>query len=457
MDIIEYLRPWICSIGNHTFWRDGGDVLERWFRHRNDEEIESRSQGSNPDSDADVNSVDDNSHKDEGGGIVQDKSPRPAGSYSDLRSLSQTNRFFSQLCTPLIHIELDITSDRKTLKYASFRLSQYAEQIQYLRIIVTVFERQDDDSKNYESTAIEALKRCTNATSLEIYYDELPPTPPGPLHPFAASLNAEVVSLLSYGRVQSLAVCSIGARIWPLWSDLIDPALSDLLDTLASRLDDFTSLRVLDINCKSLSRCVYDTLRTKGAALKVLGFQNSLGLSLGRLWDEDQKIKWASNSSLTRLSFTNCQNVYAPHLAPLVNHLPSLKYLFVSACGDNSDLEPPPRIPGWSKRRDEQWQRAPLEMVWIEHMLTWEILAMGLIPTRSVVATSLVPRHLAESFIQDEEIFPGLVALQVEDAEISASDGSDTSNVGRVKDWKVLLTRRSVELKGGARWLVNTR
>ena len=31
LDIIEHLKPHICPIGNEKFWREGGEILERWY------------------------------------------------------------------------------------------------------------------------------------------------------------------------------------------------------------------------------------------------------------------------------------------------------------------------------------------------------------------------------------------------------------------------------------------
>lgn len=340
-----------------------------------------------------------------------------------------------------------------SIKFASSILSQYVRHVRFLRIIVTSVTPKRNDNTPYQTIALETLKGCTSAMSLEIYYDDnLPQSRSSELDPWTASLNAEAFALITNSSLSSLAICPIEARVRSLWFPWPNVGISDLLQTIASRIDSITSLKVLDVTSDSLPRNVYDAIRSKATTLETLCFRNSLDLDVGRLWDEDQISKWAPNSNLTQLSFANCQSVYAPHLPHLVLHFTSLKYLIVSACGDNSDVEPTPRNPGWSREKNALRQRAPLEMMQIEHMLAWEILAMGIISTKTLIATSLVSGHLAQSFLQDEEIFPGLAILQTDN---DTFDDNVTSNSDGSVNWRQILKRRRIELEGDAQWLIN--
>jgi hypothetical protein len=365
----------------------------------------------------------------------------------------RTSRYFHEICTPFVYFELDIFPKKCVISAASSSLGQYAGYIRNLRIIMAK-PPDEDDGEKYGLLIRQALSLCTSATSLTIYYDDLPA-----FRLRALGLVDAVVSLMSRGRLRSLEVCSIPARASTWWyNHLISVGLVDLIARIIPPLGSSKELTTLEITSESLPSNIYDEIRSKSIFLESLTLRCCLAIALGRLWDQDQISKWAPNQNLTRLNLINCQNGYAPHLPNLVRHFSSLKHLFISACGDFSDVETSPRKTGWSQESNALWkQRPPLDVLHIEHTLEWEIVAIGIIPTKTLVATSLGAGHLFGAFSLDEEIFPGLTVLKLDDIRSNIPTDVESPDYHGQTDWERILTLRGVELKEGAQWLVNVR
>jgi hypothetical protein len=364
----------------------------------------------------------------------------------------RTNRYFHDICTPFVYFELNIFPKKSLISAASSSLGQYAGYIRNLRIIMAKPPNEDDGEK-YGSLIHQVLSLCTSTTSLTLYYDDLPAFRLREL-----GLVDAVVCFISRSHLRSPEVCSIPARASTWWyNHPISGALVDLIAGIVPLLGRFEELTTLEITSESLPGNIYDEIRSKSIFLESLTLRCCLAITLGRLWDQDHIRKWSPNQNLTRLNLINCQNGYAPHLPNLVSHFSSLKHLFISACGDFSDVETFPRNAGWSQESNAFWrQRLSLDVLHLEHTLEWEIVAMGIIPTKTLIATSLVPGHLFGAFSLDEEIFPGLAVLKLDDIRSNtctnvASPGPDQT------DWERILTLRGVELEEGAQWLVNIR
>ncbi|KAG8798565.1 hypothetical protein FRC17_007389, partial [Serendipita sp. 399] len=133
-------------------------------------------------------------------------------------------------------------------------------------------------------------------------------------------------------------------------------------------------------------------------------------------------------------------------LPDLILHCPQLRYLFVSACGGTTELQQPLRPSGWNTHSDALCkQRGPLEEFHIEHMLEWEILAMGTIPANRVIMTGLMQDDLHKSFMVDPEIFPGLNFLRYEPRDDMPSGGEPIQ-----QQFHAILKQRNVRWKADA-------
>jgi len=336
---------------------------------------------------------------------------------------------------------------------ASSSLGQYATYVRTLRIVLAL-PLDEYEGGMYRDVIHQAMSLCTNSTSLTIYYDQLPGLPLREL-----GFIDMAVALISRGNLRSLTISSTWAGDSSWWyRHIMNDGLAILLAGIVPTLDHFRQLRNLEITSGFISGDVYDGIRSKATFLDSLTFRYCLGIALGRIWDEGQIAKWAPNQNLTRLNLINCQNGYAPHIPSLIRHFSSLRHLFISACGDFSDVEPPPRQAGWNRESNALWKhRAPLDVLHIEHSLEWEILALGIIPTRTLVATSLIEGHLFGAFVLDEEIFPGLTLLKISNVSDNTLNDPRSPSHRSLQEWERILKLRNIELQEGAEWLVNTR
>ncbi|KAG8805484.1 hypothetical protein FRC17_005484, partial [Serendipita sp. 399] len=151
-------------------------------------------------------------------------------------------------------------------------------------------------------------------------------------------------------------------------------------------------------------------------------------------------------ANLVSLQFMGGGGVHSPWVPDLILHCPRLRYLLVSTCGDDIGLPPVTRTPGWSRREDALWRRrAPLEEFQIEHMLEWEIIAMGTIPARTVIITSTFSHDLQNTFLKDPEIFPCMELLRYEFV-----DDEPLDDEGIRSKFHEVLKRRDVEWRTDA-------
>ena len=159
----------------------------------------------------------------------------------------------------------------------------------------------------------------------------------------------------------------------------------------------------------------YDAVRMHFPALESLTIRRGFRASYGRVWDPQERHKWHRKPNLTHFHIIDCLAGYAPHIPELVRLFGSLKYLTVSTCGDQDDIQPLPRPHGWSARPDAlcQTKEFVLESVHIEHMEWWEILALGVIPTKRVKLSNIMKRHFITALESDFEIFPYLETMSV--------------------------------------------
>lgn len=168
-------------------------------------------------------------------------------------------------------------------------------------------------------------------------------------------------------------------------------------------------LKNVDIVTEKISSELYVEVRSLVSTLTSLTIRRAFRISHGHIWGPFKGIEWSSSSQLQRLNLIDCSNAYAPLIPELVGHFKSLRYLIVSTCGDETDVMPELRSPGWSRLPDALCnQHAPLDELHFERMYEWEISAIGTIPTKRLMISSSDKMDLISVLESDKELFPGL-------------------------------------------------
>lgn len=123
---------------------------------------------------------------------------------------------------------------------------------------------------------------------------------------------------------------------------------------------------------------------------------------------------WSEAPRLTSLELFEVESAHAEQITRLVPFLPSLRRLMVAVCGDIRDFQTPAPLPGWSADPNSLPNvHAPLDLVHIEHALEWEVLILGLIPTRKLVLTNVADKVLVECFVIKSELYVGCTTVSV--------------------------------------------
>jgi hypothetical protein len=226
-------------------------------------------------------------------------------------------------------------------------------------------------------------------------------------------LSQEVLHLAERGQLAHLGIYSRDIFI-DQFDSQEQQAVEYLIKCLAESSFASTSLETLDLSVESISMESYNIIRTKFLSLKVATFRNSLRATLGRPWAPNQTHSWVHWKNLKKLQLRKCEAAYSAHIPSLVQNLPALRELLVSTCGVPTDPVIT-RLPiEWHLLPDALYKtHAPLDIFHIEHMDDWEMRAMGTIPTRTLMVTSIQSMHLLTILEEDKNLFPGLATLRL--------------------------------------------
>jgi hypothetical protein len=252
------------------------------------------------------------------------------------------------------------------------------------------------------------LEQCRNLQSLALYYRWADVQ--------MMLVKDVILSLLKDGRLSSLGFYSYSRLEDSGQSINCVTSLVELIDAIA--LDDAAQrrLRVLDLFTESIPAYTFDLIRSRLKSLASLTLRAVLRPPwfVSSVWDVDQRSKWHPLPHLTRLQLCHFEPGHAAHIPNLVRHFTSLKELTISACGNDSNFVNVFRTPGWSRQPDALCNiRNPLKVFHVEHMDDWEIYELGVIPTTTLVITSVKRHHFLGSLRQDAEIFPGMQVLRL--------------------------------------------
>ena len=272
------------------------------------------------------------------------------------------------------------------------------------------------EAAKYDYLLSSIIMHCPNLEFLRLEYLFRRPTP---------LMDAAIVGLFGRGRGSLKTISFISQSViadrWTGppggWSTSEDYWVDNKLlqAVLHSQLADRT-LRRLDVALPFIDHTTWEAIRlTKFDNLQTLSFRRCLWISLGPIWRLTPNTpSWASNEHLTTLEFYDCQNANATLLCELVRHFPSLRRLIVCTSGHDSDYQAPPPKRGWSTDpKSLPRVRGPLDFLHIEHGCQWEVLALAVVPTKTLMVTNVAERVMQSVLRHDAELFIGLETLRI--------------------------------------------
>jgi hypothetical protein len=283
-------------------------------------------------------------------------------------------------------------------------LTKYAHHVRTIRFWL------GQSSEERVKLSIQALETCKETTSLSLYFVGIP------TENEACSQVGFVKAIVSQLEIRT--ICSVGIYDMLIFERSHSPhtpgvGISTLLKEILSTPKVALNLETLEVSIPVMESDTYDDLRSNLTNLRTLTLRRCIEGELGQIWSPNQQMKWKSYQRLTHLNLIDCKGAYASHIPPLVGQFSSLETLAIYACGSSSD-QPYPflRQKGWSSDQDELCNKhTPLKLLRVEHMLDWEILALGTIPVETLIITCVIPSHVPTVFIKDPEVFPGLKTL----------------------------------------------
>jgi hypothetical protein len=177
-------------------------------------------------------------------------------------------------------------------------------------------------------------------------------------------------------------------------------------------------IKRLEISLPTLRVFIRDPLQTKFISLEQLSIHTSPMPFISYDNPGPEVLDWSAYHHLTTMKLSRFRRenmIYSFRIPDMVREHPSLRELFISDLGIDSEREVETRPKGWSFLPTEWWnQRKPLRLLHIEGTLNMTIHFLGPIPVEKV---QLVPRGTRVNFkflMLDEEIFPHLQSLSVE-------------------------------------------
>ncbi|PVF96130.1 hypothetical protein CPB86DRAFT_522834 [Serendipita vermifera] len=108
---------------------------------------------------------------------------------------------------------------------------------------------------------------------------------------------------------------------------------------------------------------------------------------------------------------------------------------------------------GWHLKPDALCNtRKPLDVFQIEHIKSWEVRALGVIPTKMLVATGFVPSLFLGEFVRDEHLYPKLCVLRLPASKVFSTEGAiwgsrviAVEELGATRGFKVRWDAKPVE------------
>lgn len=336
--------------------------------------------------------------------------PNPSATLIHFRTSSEFNR----LCIPYLYRDLDLDHlyrhnyfDLQNIM--SIIIKKHASYVRSIRIHIG--NRQQHYLVDEWQPIINAMalivRECVHTTSIAVYYAK-------GLAMFDA-LATEIVRMIGHAKVVQLGIYSVtimkSEKSSAMWDVASVKGPAGLLRTLFASPSACRSLQRLDIVIEHLSEEFIDLLRTQLPNLRSLTIRRTIRHRLPSLWKGGN---WTINENLTRLQLMGCNSAHAGDMPALVRHFRGLQEFIWATCGHNHDAESPPPKRGWSRLPGALPSvRPPLRLLHLEHIVEWEIHAMSVIPTETLIVTNHDEHLLAQALCRGAEMFLGLKALRV--------------------------------------------
>ncbi|PVF99544.1 hypothetical protein CPB86DRAFT_289450 [Serendipita vermifera] len=335
-----------------------------------------------------------------------------------LRELRQTSHQFNDLCVPVLYSDLNFVHNNVKPEevYAALPYASHARTVRIVADPAYVVANAEVAEEYAKALAV-LLKQCSGVTSVSVYYHYY-------RHPMKKILE-KIAGYIFYANVESIGIYSIpilrARRGNPDWNHRL---FHDGLHFLRLILDTpriMENLKHLEVVMETMQSERYTSLKSKMAGLSTLSIRRAFRTEHQPIWSTP----WPHSSTLRRLNLIDCANAYAAHIPMLVQAFPALRYLMVSTCGNETDEIPSRRHAGWSRDMKALHQtHSPLEEFHVEHMNCWEILALGVIPTKKLIMTNIVEGELEKALLEDRELFPMVQNLHVDSLESSLDDAA---------------------------------
>ncbi|KAG8836191.1 hypothetical protein FRC17_009534 [Serendipita sp. 399] len=371
----------------------------------------------------------------------------------DLLALRIVSKRFYDLCHSFLYIEMNLTESLSDIRQNDYPIAtKHGKYVRTLRVVIDNIMENVEEIPERQQLILDILKLCPNLTCLALYYGSYLEAQP-------TELSKRIFGAVDWTNIRSIGVYSLPALAYN-WRSTSPSGSLAMLDEILNPLHALSKqIKVFDIAMEFMSMESYNTIRSQFTSLSALTIRRSLRFPNCKIWDFGQQNIWRANKNLTCLQLIDCLNVYSGHIPDLVRFFTSLRTLMISACGDYGDTAPLPRTKGWSKNDDALWrQRSPLDLLYVEHMADWEIVAMGEIPTLTFVAAGLAPKQLQQAFTVDPEIFPCMTTLRMEPEAPALEEPTSTNPDAIVESFASIMetvcTERGIMLKTDAKWLV---
>jgi hypothetical protein len=326
-------------------------------------------------------------------------------------STLRVNRTFYQIVTPMLYRNISLLADIKdsiTFETVLNRLFlPHAGQIEALYIWGGPSSAQDPGA--WEDYLVNFLQECVNLTTLGIWFDT------SYIDHWWVKLQDTVLSLVTEGKLTSLGLYSFDAFIG------LDPFYNEynarsLLGAIANSEIARARLKSLDLALSGSLPEAEMLLQSSFPNLESLTIQRTL-----RTWPLLPRLQlWKQSNSLTRLQIYGCGAIISSDIPRLVQLLSALQELLVSNLWGSEfesfhELYPV----GWRDLPNALCNtHQPLERIYIEELNSQQIQFIGVVPTKVLNVTGILPRTLLSGLQADLALYPGMQVLRREDTAL---------------------------------------
>jgi hypothetical protein len=305
-------------------------------------------------------------------------------------------------------------------------------------------------SAELEEYTVKFLNKCPNVTSLGLFFQS---------HDIRniiewRQLRDAVVRLVEEGELSSIGFYSqyvLTHQMYLEYHFLIDSLIGALSESEKAR----TRIKHFDFAVFLIPAEVHNKIRANFPNLEALTMQLSFRGPPGGYGDPTKIGKWVQLDNLTTLQFVCCAGAYAADVPDIVSFFPALRELLVAECGAPVHKETGPHEEGWHLKPDALCNtHKPLEWFHISFMRDWEIRALGLIPTKTLILTHEKPSDFLNELKKDNHLFPEMQVLRLEESIFNEEWGvyekvleevCTSRNLSVIKDAKSIRDRTDLD------------